>query len=135
MVLIKVGSAPLGSRAVSTPEEPARTGDLDALVDAVPEGWSPVDYRGRRYGLSRTSRAGGRAVSVLAHELGGSDVISANVYRVADGSGLRPCEMPAEKVLGFLRGWRSPAERTPGTDPAGPRRPRLTGLPAAAGSG
>lgn len=79
-------------------------------VDRIPEGWTPALYEGRPYGLSRRTRAGERSVSIYAEELGGSDVVSANVYRVAAGDLLRPCEMPAEKVLAFLRGWspRSP---------------------------
>lgn len=83
------------------PEDP----DLTTLVDRVPEGWTAVTYQGRRYGLSRTSRAGGRSVSVYAEELGGVDVVSSNVYRTAAGDLLRPCEMPAAKVLAFLSGW------------------------------
>lgn len=79
--------------------------DLAALVDRVPEGWTRVAYDGRTYGLSRTTRADGRSISLYAEELGGDDVVSTNVYRTIDGDLLRPCEMPAEKVLDFLRGW------------------------------
>lgn len=81
---------------------------LAELVDRVPPGWTEVAYEGRRYGLSRTDRAGGHSVSVYAEQLGGTDVVSANVYRTADGDVLRPCEMPAAKVLAFLEGWSSP---------------------------
>jgi len=64
-----------------------------------------VAYDGRRYGLNRTTRAAGRGVSLLAEELGGTDLVSANVYRTSGGAVLRPCEMPAEKVLDFLDRW------------------------------
>lgn len=84
---------------------PADDLDLAALVERVPEGWTAVTYQGRRYGVSRTSRAGGRSVSVYAEELGGTDVVSTNIYRTAAEDLLRPCEMPAAKVLAFLRGW------------------------------
>ena len=60
----------------------------------MPEGWTPVNYRGRPYGLRRTSRAEGRSVAVYAEELGGADVVSTNVYRTSTGDVLRPCEMP-----------------------------------------
>ena len=76
------------------------------MVDRVPEGWTPVRYAGRRYGLTRRTRGHGRAVSVYAEALGGTAVVSANVYRTPDGDLLRPCEMPAADVLAFLRGWR-----------------------------
>ncbi|WP_244963032.1 peptide methionine sulfoxide reductase [Nocardioides dongkuii] len=76
-----------------------------ALFDRLPEGWSEVDFAGRRYGVTRTVRLGGRVQSVYAEELGGTDVISANLYLPADGEErFRPCEMPAEKVLAFLAG-------------------------------
>lgn len=84
------------------------TADLGRLVDALPEGWSEVAYAGRRYGLTKTSHVGGRSLSVYAEELGGTDVVSANVYRTAAGDVLRPCEMPAETVLDFLRGAAPP---------------------------
>ncbi len=80
------------------------TADLGRLVDALPEGWSEVAYAGRRYGLTTIVHAGGRSLSVYAEELGGTDVVSANVYRTAAGDVLRPCEMPAAKVLDFLVG-------------------------------
>ena len=86
---------------------------LAELVDRVPEGWTEVTYRGRPYGLSRTTRADGRAVALLAEELGGPDLVSANIYRTSGTDQLRACEMPDAKVLDFLRGW-SPAVGEPG---------------------
>ena len=79
--------------------------ELAALVDRVPEGWTQVTYGGRPYGLSRTSRAAGRSISIYAEELGGDAVVSANVYRTSTGSVLSPCEMPAATVLDFLKSW------------------------------
>ena len=79
--------------------------DLTALVERMPEGWREVTWQGRRYGLSRTSHAAGRALSLRAEELGGPDLVSANVYRTSDGDLLKPCEMPAARVLAFLREW------------------------------
>ena len=80
--------------------------DLPTLLARVPEGWSTATYAGRRYAVTRTGRAGGRAVSIYAEELGGTDVVSTNAYLAEAGTRLRPCEMPAEKVLAFLRGAR-----------------------------
>ena len=76
---------------------------LRDLLTRVPDGWSVATYDGRRYGVTRTARAGGRAVSVYAEELGGTDVVSTNVYLTDVDDVLRPCEMPAAKVLTFLR--------------------------------
>ncbi|MEO5709156.1 MAG: peptide methionine sulfoxide reductase [Nocardioidaceae bacterium] len=78
---------------------------MGALVDRVPEGWSRVVYDGRAYGLTRTVHADGRTESVYAEELGGTGLVSANVYRTAAGVLLKPCEMPADDVIAFLAGW------------------------------
>lgn len=78
---------------------------LAVLVEAVPEGWTRVRYEGRPYGLTRRTWAGGRSINVLAEELGGTDLVSANIQRTTTAHHLRPCEMPEAKVLDFLRGW------------------------------
>ncbi|MBB6628302.1 peptide methionine sulfoxide reductase [Nocardioides sp. KIGAM211] len=74
------------------------------MLARVPAGWSVAAYDGRRYGVTRSSAAGGRSIGVYAEELGGTDVVSTNVYLTSSGPQLRPCEMPAEKVLAFLAG-------------------------------
>jgi hypothetical protein len=78
---------------------------LSTLIERVPEGWTRVIYDGRPYGLSRTTRVGGRVITITAEELGGADFVSANVYRATAADHLRACEMPDAKVLDFLRGW------------------------------
>ncbi|MFI7586970.1 peptide methionine sulfoxide reductase [Spongisporangium articulatum] len=82
-----------------------------ALLARLPLGWSAVTYRGRRWGVTRTVRAGGRVEKLYAEELGGTGVVSANLYLPApDDEQFRPCEMPASDVLDFLHGWE-PAPR------------------------
>jgi hypothetical protein len=76
--------------------------DYAALFNRVPIGWSEVSYAGRRYGVTRSATADGHALAVYAEELGGQDVVSANLYLTADSQHLRPCEMTAEKVVDFL---------------------------------
>lgn len=94
---------PLSPSTDAKPSSGSHT--LSELVDRVPEGWTLVTYHGRRYGLSRTTRAAGRSISVYAEELAGTDTVSANVYRTTQGDRLRPCEMPPDTVVAFLRGW------------------------------
>ncbi|MDT9593383.1 peptide methionine sulfoxide reductase [Nocardioides zeae] len=75
------------------------------------EGRDVVRYRGRRWAVTTRAYAGGRSLKLWAEELGGTDVVSANVYLgpglgdAGRGEAFRPCEMPAERVLDFLRGW------------------------------
>lgn len=76
-------------------------GELAALFERVPLGWSEVTWAGRRYGVTRSVHAGGRSLKVYAEQLGGPDVVSANLY-LSGAEELRPCEMPAAKVLAFL---------------------------------
>lgn len=76
--------------------------DHAELFRRAPVGWSEVLYNGRRYGLTRSVAADGRALAVYAEELGGRDVISANLYLTAGGPQLKACEMPVAKVVDFL---------------------------------
>lgn len=57
----------------------------------------------RRYVVSHQIMAGGRSHKLVAHQLGGPDYISLNLYLThRSGPLLRPCEMPAEKVAAFV---------------------------------
>lgn len=52
--------------------------------------------------MTRTRFAGGAAEKVVARALDGDGYVSANLYHLAAGPRLRPCEMPAAAVLRFL---------------------------------
>lgn len=101
-------------------------GDLRSLVERVPDGWTEVRYRGRRWGLRRTDHAGGRTVAIQAEELGGAGWVSTNVLYLSSGPVLKPCEMPVEQVLDFLHGW---------SDPSGPDDPSIPSPPGDDGTG
>ena len=75
-----------------------------AAWDALPLGHFDGIYEGRRYGVTRTEREGGRQAWLWAEELGGTDRISGNLYRLQSGARLKPCEMPPEKVIAFVIG-------------------------------
>jgi hypothetical protein len=92
------------------PETTVEPEELHALVDRVPTGWTEVGYAGRTWGLTRADHAGGGTTTLYAEELGGTSAVSANVWHTTGGDVLRPCEMPAQVVLDFLRGW----EQAPG---------------------
>lgn len=80
--------------------------DVPALLRALPAGASTGSAQGRRYDVVVSHHAGGRAVKLVAEERGGADYISMNYYDLAKGPRLFPCEMPAEKVVAFLRDYR-----------------------------
>ncbi|UWQ50455.1 hypothetical protein K3722_03110 [Leisingera caerulea] len=73
-----------------------------AAFDALPAGAFTGLANGRKYAVIRQDLAAGKAQKLVAHELGGSDYISLNLYRLASGARLKPCEMPAEAVIRFV---------------------------------
>ena len=76
-----------------------------AAFDALPEGGYGGTYEGRRYRITKSAMVTGRSQKLVAEELGGTDYISFNLYRLTGGATLlRPCEMPEEKVVAFVLG-------------------------------
>lgn len=69
----------------------------------IPQGYSVGNYLGKSYGISKTLFNQGKSVKLYAEELGGSDFVSLNYYSTAKAGHLKPCEMPKEKVLHFLK--------------------------------
>ena len=63
-------------------------------------------FRGRALGrdwlVVRSLFAGGASEKLVARSLDGADYVSLNLYRLASGPRLKPCEMPAEKVARFV---------------------------------
>lgn len=77
--------------------------ELGALIRAIPEGWTRVQIDGRGWGITRTTRAGGKTISFDAERLGSKEYLGANVWNTSEGSVLRPCEVPEERVMQLLR--------------------------------
>ncbi len=76
-----------------------------AAFDGLPTGGYGGTFQGKRYRITKTVMATGRSQKLEAEELGGTDYISFNLYRLASGESLlKPCEMPAEKVMKFVLG-------------------------------
>ena len=77
---------------------------MTATVDALPDGTHTGRYQTRRYVWSKSTFNSGKSWKLVAEELGGPDYISLNLYALASGARLYPCEMPAAKVIAFVRG-------------------------------
>ena len=77
--------------------------DLGALVDGIPEGWSRVMIDGQSWAVTRTTHAQGGALSLDIERLGTAERFGANVWITSQGPVLRPCEVPEEMILRFLR--------------------------------
>ena len=74
-------------------------------LGAIPEGHSLGLYQGRRWRAEKTTHAGGRSVKLYAHDLAGPDFVSLNLYHLAKGDLLKPCEMAEAKVRAFVLGY------------------------------
>jgi len=75
-----------------------------AAFDALPSGTFKATFEDRAYVVTRSALSKGKAQKLVAEELGGTDYISMNLYRLASGPLLKPCEMPAQKVVAFVLG-------------------------------
>lgn len=70
---------------------------------ALPLGTFTGRAHDRRYVVSRQAMAENKSHKLVAHELGGGDFISLNLYQTRNSRALlRPCEMPAQKVVAFV---------------------------------
>ncbi len=83
--------------------EGAPPADVSMCLAALPLGSFTASVQGTRWLLTRSCQAQGRVQNLVGHALDGSDRISFNLYQTAQGWRLRPCEMPAAKVIGILR--------------------------------
>ncbi|MEE4189662.1 MAG: hypothetical protein V2I76_14610 [Roseobacter sp.] len=87
-----------------------KTDRLDAFVlalETLPEATVTGVFDNRRYMATKSVFNGGKSVKFVAEELGGSDYISLNLYKLASGVRLSPCEMSAAKVQSFVLGFRT----------------------------
>lgn len=73
---------------------------FEKRLSALPDGAYDVRFEGRRYLLRRESLLGERLVKCYAEELGGNGCVSFNFYPTLKL--LKPCEIPAAKVIGFI---------------------------------
>lgn len=73
-----------------------------AKLKRLPEGCSTVLFEKSKYTFSKMVFNYGKSCKVFADELKGKDYISFNLYHTRRGPQLKPCEMPADKVIAFI---------------------------------
>jgi len=73
-------------------------------IEIIPEGYSKGIYLNRTYGITKTTYNSGKSFKIYGNELGGTNFISLNYYITNEKHLLKPCEMPNEKVVEFLKG-------------------------------
>ncbi len=74
-------------------------------MSRLPTGYSQGGYEGNRWGVTVERSSDGRRVKLYGEALGGNDHVSFNLYRVSGEARLKPCEMPASKVIAFVAGF------------------------------
>ena len=85
-----------------------------AHLDALPRGYGEGTFEGRRYGVTVRASEDGKRGWLFGEELGGTDRVSCNIYRLGGGRArLLPCEMPTEKVVAFGLGFVPDARPNP----------------------
>ena len=72
-------------------------------IKRLPLGYSEGIYNTKKYGITKTVFNNGKSVKIYAEELGGTDFISLNYYITLNKELLKPCEMPEQKVIEFLK--------------------------------
>jgi hypothetical protein len=80
--------------------------DFEPALAAIPSGYGEGVYDRLRYGVTVRKSRDGKRTGLFARALAGGGDVSFNLYRLRSGEDfLRPCEMPAEKVVAFVLGY------------------------------
>jgi len=80
---------------------------FEVALAQLPAGYLEGNFKGRRWSATVKRSLDGRREWLFAEDLGGSDIVSFNLYRLENGRHtLRPCEMSQAKVVEFVIGFR-----------------------------
>ncbi|UWM78887.1 hypothetical protein N1937_29400 (plasmid) [Rhizobium sp. WSM4643] len=83
----------------------------DALAK-LPDGYVDGYFGNRSWGVTVKRSQDGKRTWLYGEELGGTDIVSFNLYRLAGrGSALNPCEMSSAKVIEFVLGFEPSTEK------------------------
>jgi hypothetical protein len=74
-----------------------------AILDGLPLGSFRARALGRDWLMVRSVHAGGASEKLAGRALEGSGHVSFNLYHLASGPRLKPCEMPAAHVMAVLQ--------------------------------
>lgn len=93
-------------------ETPAVPISFEAALAGLSNGYAEGDFGGRVWGVTVKRSEDGKRIWLYGEELGGTDIVSFNLYRLA-GSGpmLKPCEMSSAKVIEFVLGFKPSTQK------------------------
>ncbi|MFK0164905.1 hypothetical protein [Rhizobium sp. NPDC090279] len=85
-------------------------GELPAFGHALsqlPDGYMEGRFQGQPWGVTVRRSADGKRIWLYGEELGGTDVVSFNLYMLSGARlTLKPCEMSSSKIFDFVAGFR-----------------------------
>lgn len=76
-------------------------------IQKLPIGYSEAIYNNKKYGITKEIFNNGKSFKIFGRELQGNDFVSLNYYLTSKNELLKPCEMPKEKVIHFLKNIKS----------------------------
>ncbi|MEQ8406180.1 MAG: hypothetical protein RKE49_13880 [Oceanicaulis sp.] len=79
--------------------------DFLSALGALAPGYHNGLYDGERWGVTVTGGPGDSVRKLYAERLAGGKHVSFNLYALASGPLLKPCEMPETKVVDFVLGF------------------------------
>ncbi|QTD36742.1 peptide methionine sulfoxide reductase [Polaribacter batillariae] len=71
-------------------------------IQKLPEGYSEGIYKNEKYSITKQVFNNGKSFKIYGKQLQGTHFISLNYYITSKKEMLKPCEMPAQKVIHFL---------------------------------
>ncbi|MGJ8745342.1 peptide-methionine (S)-S-oxide reductase MsrA [Polaribacter sp.] len=74
-----------------------------AAILQIPEGFSTGIYKNKKYSITKEIFNNGKSFKIFGKALEDTDFISLNYYITSKNEYLKPCEMPQEKVIHFLK--------------------------------
>jgi len=72
-------------------------------IQKLPLGYSEGTYNNKKYSITKDVFNNGKSFKVFGKELQGKDAVSLNYYLTSKNELLKPCEMPKEKVIHFIK--------------------------------
>ena len=79
---------------------------FEAALSRLPDGYVGGNFGGRAWGVTVKRSQDGKRIWLYGEELGGTDIVSFNLYRLGSRPMLKPCEMSSAKVVDFVLGFQ-----------------------------
>ncbi|NKK72806.1 hypothetical protein GFM13_20975 [Rhizobium leguminosarum bv. viciae] len=95
-----------GAMTVGEKTPPPVQATFEDALAKLQEGYVDGRFGNRSWGVTVKRSEDGKRTWLYGKELGGGDIVSFNLYRLAGpGSILKPCEMSSAKVIEFVLGF------------------------------